>query len=141
MPRVLNELQARSRYRLLELPAALVRDPAVLAPPEDARGAAYLSEQRRDLVGVLLIHLCDLAVEGGLSDGAEPGVDVEPHVLRGQGAEDGAGNVGRQDCGMDVGREPGERLLVITHVAHERRAPGRNRHRIEERERTVVAAM
>src|SRR2546423_6900554 len=62
--------QACSGNLALQLSAALYWDPATA--PQDQGRTAYFAIARRDLVGVFLIHLRDLAIEGCLAHFAQP---------------------------------------------------------------------
>ena len=62
-----NRLEPRARDRRVELLASLQRQPAVLLAPQDEDGALDPSVERLNLVGVALVVLRYLAVEGGLT--------------------------------------------------------------------------
>ena len=95
------------------------RDPAILLAPQDQGRTAYLAIARRDLVGVFLIHLRDLAIERGLACRAEPRGQVRRELLIRHGAPNRVADIGRHDRLMDVSRKAAECRLVLPHVCHE----------------------
>src|SRR5215207_10556110 len=81
----------------LESAALLGSDPFILLAPEDQHRDGYLSVERLDFVGVALVGLRDLTVEGGLSVGAEPRLDVWGKCLIADLAVERAPEVCRND--------------------------------------------
>ncbi|NMN74820.1 hypothetical protein AF70_00003370 [Pseudomonas sp. KD5] len=141
MPGIRNGMKLRPRNHLMQRPPALNRNPLIVFPPENLHRAANRRVQRFDLAGITLIHLRDLPIERRLPRITQPGLHVRRQLLIGNLALDRTTNIGRHNRPLNVIRQPAERRFMLTHMLHERRTPGRQRHRVNQRQAAVILAI
>src|SRR5690606_5377873 len=93
VPGTLDDGEAGPRDGRCELSTARQWDPRILRAPDDGRGDPERRVTRLDLVGVPLVGLRDLAVEGRLADRPEPRCDQQLELVVPDAAVTGAADV------------------------------------------------
>ena len=118
-----DEAKLRAGDLLGEAVRAVDRDPRVFDAPRHQHGKIDSRVTRLDLVGVPLVGLRDLPVEGGLPLAPEPGSDKQVERLGPQTTMCGTADVGADQRFVQLGRELREDGRVLGHQTEERRTP------------------
>ena len=100
-----EDLQPSARYAPGQLAPARDGQPGIGLAPDDERGNGDLAVERLDLVGIALVALGDLAIEGRLARGAKPGSDERAFDVGSERSGLSGRDVGPQDALVDRGRQ------------------------------------
>ncbi|MNL35932.1 hypothetical protein D3C87_1579940 [compost metagenome] len=141
MPGVRDRMELCARNQLLQGAPAFDGNPLIVFAPENLHRAANRRVQALGLAGVALVHLGDLPIKRRLPRITQPRLHIGCEFIVGDFALDRSANVSRHDGSLNVVGQPTERRFMLTHVLHERRAPGRQCHRVDQCQAAVILAV